>query len=253
MSRIMKASARAPVSRSRSGMQSVFESLATARIPDDTYAFERVLRDQGFATIGGVDEAGRGPLAGPVVAGCVVLPPDCCYQRFVDSKKLSASQREELFSYVHECGARIGVGVVSAREIDAINILQGSLLAMKRAVLDCMDGNTHLPIDFLLVDGKFTIPMQLPQQALVKGESKSSSIAAASIIAKVTRDRIMASYHETYPVYNFLKNKGYPTRDHRRAIAEHGPCPIHRRSFRGVREFSDPDQQRPSPCQRDLW
>nr|WP_326491623.1 hypothetical protein [Desulfolithobacter dissulfuricans] len=92
-----------------------------------------------------------------------------------------------------------------------------------------------------------------PQQALVKGESKSSSIAAASIIAKVTRDRIMAGYHETYPVYNFLKNKGYPTRDHRRAIAEHGPCPIHRRSFKGVREFSDPDQQRPTPCQRDLW
>ena len=205
--------------------------------PDgDTFFYERSLARQGMKSVAGVDEAGRGPLAGPVVAGCVVLPLGCDFAQFKDSKKLTPRKREQLFTVLHDSGAAIGVGIAKAGEIDSINILQASLLAMKRAVLDCAESG-GCQADFLLVDGTFSVPMQLPQQPLVKGESKSASIAAASIIAKVTRDQIMARYHEQYPQYNFGRHKGYPTKAHRLAVAEHGPSPIHRRSFKGVREF----------------
>ncbi len=224
-------------------------SFVTGARPGDTFHYELSLARQGFTDIAGLDEAGRGPLAGPVVAACVILPRDCDHGRFRDSKKLSARQRQELYRYVHDCGARIGVSVVEAAEIDALNILQASLQAMKRAAEACLaDG---LP-GFLLVDGKFTVPMELPQMALVRGESKSASIAAASIVAKETRDRLMEEYHHRYPVYNFLRNKGYPTREHRQALAAHGPCEIHRRTFRGVREFFDADAAGP-PRQQGLW
>ena len=175
-------------------------------------------------------------MAGPVVAGCVILALDCDYLRFKDSKKLTAARRDELFDLLNDSDAAIGVGVASAEEIDQINILQASLLAMKRAVHECAACLSCLP-GFLLVDGTFTVPMDLPQQALVKGESKSASIAAASIIAKVSRDRLMAEYHVQYPQYNLLQHKGYPTRAHRLAIADHGPSPIHRKTFKGVREY----------------
>jgi ribonuclease HII len=203
---------------------------------DDTLQYERSLQEQGFATVAGVDEAGRGPLAGPVVAGCVVLTADTDHRLFQDSKKLSEKKRESLYDILQDSGTPYGVGIVSARTIDSINILQASLLAMKRAVEDCEQRFSCKPA-FLLVDGKFTIPLSLPQQALVKGESRSASIAAASIIAKVTRDRLMARYHEEYPQYDLDRHKGYPTKAHRRAIAVHGPSPIHRRTFKGVREF----------------
>ena len=219
----------------------------------DTAAYERDLLAKGYGYVAGVDEAGRGPLAGPVVAGCVVLPTDCAYHRFKDSKKLTARKREELFQYLHECRAHIGVGIVSAQQIDSINILQASLLAMKLAVEDL--GRTCAPVkvDYLLVDGKFTVPMDLPQQALVKGESKSCSIAAGSIIAKVTRDTLMAELHRQFPMYNFIKNQGYPTRQHREAVAEHGPCEHHRKTFKGVREFlTEPTKQAPL-VQSKLW
>lgn len=202
----------------------------------DTFYYERNLADQGFATVAGVDEAGRGPLAGPVVAGCVILAQDCDYLPFKDSKKLTAARRDDLFDLLTNSDAIIGVGLASAEEIDQINILQASLLAMKRAVHGCAAHLSCLP-GFLLVDGTFTVPMDLPQQPLVRGESKSASIAAASIIAKVSRDRLMAEYHEQYPQYNLLQHKGYPTRAHRRAIADHGPSPIHRKTFKGVREY----------------
>ncbi len=210
-------------------------SQASAAADGDTLCVERALHRQGYGAVAGVDEAGRGPLAGPVVAGCVILPSHCDHRVFKDSKKLSPKRRRELFSYLQECGAPIGVGMVSPRTIENINILQASLLAMKRAVRH--HDSHHFHPDYLLVDGKFPIPIDIPQQTMVRGESLSASIAAASIVAKVTRDNIMAEYHRLFPQYNFIKNQGYPTADHRRAIAEHGPCEIHRRTFKGVREF----------------
>ncbi len=223
--------------------------------PDgDTFAYERSLRKQGFLQVAGVDEAGRGPLAGPVVAGCVIFPSEPEAQRYRDSKKLTAKQREKLYTALHDSDAIIGVGITEPTEIDRINILQASLFAMRRAVLDCGKNGGLYP-DFLLVDGTFKVPMELPQQPLTKGESKSASIAAASIIAKVTRDRLMAEYHLQYPQYNFQQHKGYPTKAHRAAIAEFGPSPIHRKTFKGVREFyreGTPEEQAERK-QKCLW
>ena len=197
----------------------------------DTFSIERSLLAQGYSTVAGTDEVGRGPLAGPVVAACVVLPLDCDYQIFQDSKKISEKVRKELVITLTDIDAMIGVGIVSPEEIDRINILQASLLAMKKAV-------EQLPVtpDFLLVDGKFKVPMALAQQPLIKGDSRSASIAAASIVAKVTRDEMMIAFHKQYPIYNFKQHKGYPTAEHRRIIKEHGPCAIHRRSFKPVSE-----------------
>jgi len=204
-----------------------------ASLADDTFTIERCLFGQGYSVVAGADEAGRGPLAGPVVAACVVLPPDCDYRQFRDSKKLSAGVRAALARNLTAIAAGIGIGIVSAAEIDRLNILQASLLAMKKAV----EALPSCP-DFLLVDGKFTVPVMLPQKALVKGDSRSASIAAASIVAKVTRDRIMEQYHLEYPQYDFARHKGYPTAAHRRIIREIGPCPIHRQSFKPVRDCS---------------
>ena len=208
------------------------QSLGPGFVESDTFAFERRLIEQGRTVVAGVDEAGRGPLAGPVVAACVILPGDCDFTIFKDSKKLSAKARQRLFVELTRIEALIGVGIVSPAEIDRINILQASLLAMKQAM-------EALPVspDFLLVDGKFPVPVSVAQQPLIKGESRSASIAAASIIAKETRDRLMEEYHEKFPVYNFHQHKGYPTVAHRQAIREHGPCPIHRVSFKGVQDF----------------
>lgn len=197
----------------------------------DTFSIERDLHQQGYDVVAGVDEAGRGPLAGPVVAACVILPVDCEYRAFRDSKKLSPVARKRLFENLHEIGALIGVGSVSERGIDRHNILQSSLLAMKQAVKMLSSSPAYL-----LVDGKFPVPCSLPQQALVKGEWRSASIAAASIVAKVVRDKMMEQYHSLFPQYNFCKHKGYPTVDHKQRIAEYGPCIIHRRAFKGVRE-----------------
>jgi len=204
----------------------------------DTFSLERSLRRKGYLQIAGLDEVGRGPLAGPVLAACVILPEKCDYQRFVDSKILPEKERSRLYQELQQNGAIVSIGIVSETEIDRLNILQASLLAMKKAVL-----SSSAEPDFLLVDGKFPIPMSLPQQALIKGESKSASIAAASIAAKVERDRLMGEYHHQYPAYNFQQNKGYPTAEHRKAIQTHGPCAIHRQSFKCVREFiADPEE-----------
>ena len=200
-----------------------------------TFSLERALAGKGMGRVAGVDEAGRGPLAGPVVAAAVILPADCCYVLFQDSKKLTEKKREELYATLTGMGIPIGVGVATAAEIDAINILQASLLAMQRAVLELAE-----PAEFLLVDGTFSVPLKVNQQTLVKGESKSASIAAASIVAKVTRDRMMLDYHALYPQYNFNKHKGYPTREHRDLLLRFGPCELHRRTFSGVRELLSP-------------
>lgn len=187
-----------------------------------------------YTYIAGVDEAGRGPLAGPVVSGAVILPQGFSLDGIDDSKKLSERKRSLLFPQIKENAIAVGVGICSHTEIDQINILQASLLSMKRAV-----ENLEQQPDFLLIDGKFTIDTAIDQAAIIKGDSKSISIAAASIIAKVTRDAIMKQLHEQYPVYGFDRHKGYPTKAHKQAILEHGPCPVHRISFRGVKEMAD--------------
>lgn len=228
-------------------------SLFDSRKIRSTFYFERTLSRTGFQCVAGLDEAGRGPLAGPVVAGCVVLPAKCDYKLFRDSKQLTADQREELFDLLHTCGAKIGYGVISHEEIDRINILQASLRAMVQAV-DHLTRHCKVKPDFLLVDGTFTAPVNLPQKALVKGEMKSASIAAASIVAKVVRDRLMDDFHSRFPVYNFCQNKGYATLEHRRAIRKYGPCIIHRRTFNGVKEYlADKNREEPSTNQQSLW
>jgi len=203
--------------------------------PEDNFRVERLLSRRGFLRIAGTDEAGRGPLAGPVVAASVVLPLNCSPGLFCDSKQTTPSQRDEQWEYLRHIGADIGVGIVSPRTIDKINILQASLLAMKQSLADL--SSTSSEPDFVLVDGNQKLLIATPQETLVKGDARSATIGAASIVAKTTRDEIMAEYDRRYPRYNFGANKGYPTREHRQAIRDHGPCPVHRRSFRGVKEF----------------
>ncbi len=203
--------------------------------PQDTFEHERFLYAKGYTCVAGTDEAGRGPLAGPVVAACVVLPRYCDYSLYRDSKTISHAKRLQLCSTLTAIGAGIGVGIVSAETIDTIIILQSSLLAMKLAVDDL--AARHVPPNFILVDGKFMLPTTTAQQALIRGDSRSASIAAASNVAKVQRDALMDELHAAFPHYNFARNKGYPTREHRLAIARYGPCPEHRRTFRGVKEF----------------
>ncbi|MFN2353071.1 MAG: ribonuclease HII [Desulfopila sp.] len=201
----------------------------------DNSHFENRLRARGWDCVAGTDEAGRGPLAGPVVAACVSFPEDADISAFQDSKMLTAARRRYLAGIVRQGNGCVGIGVVSHQRIDTINILQASLLAMKLSVLH--HGTVAGVPDYLLVDGNFTIALGIAQLALKKGESKSGSIAAASIIAKVYRDRIMTILDKKHPQYGFARNKGYPTRAHRQAIASFGPCPCHRMTFKGVREF----------------
>lgn len=177
----------------------------------------------------GVDEAGRGPLAGPVVAAAVVLPDECEIVGLDDSKKLSHSRRETLCEEIKVVALSFAIGIVEPEEIDRINILRAALLAMEISVKKL----TTKP-DYLLIDGNQRTSLMLMQETIVKGDSKSCSIAAASIIAKVARDKIMEEYHSTYPEYNFKGHKGYPTKEHYEAIKAHGPCPIHRKTFKGV-------------------
>ena len=193
---------------------------------------EREAYAQGYRTVAGIDEAGRGPLAGPVVAAAVVLPAHGSIHGVGDSKKISPRKRDALFSDIHDQARAVGIGIVDQREIEEINILQASLKAMKLAVEDM-----NLQTDYLLVDGNHPIPMGIPQKTIKSGDSISPSIGAASIIAKVTRDRIMKKYHEVYPDYGFDRHKGYGTKDHMNAIKRFGCCEIHRRTFRGVREY----------------
>lgn len=188
--------------------------------------FEKLAYQKGYKSIAGVDEAGRGPLAGPVVAAAVIFPPDYQNDQINDSKKISSSKRDELYEVIVNNAIAVGIGTADADTIDRINILQASLQAMREAVLEL----SHVP-DFLLIDGSNKIPISTPQKPIIKGDSLSISIAAASIIAKVSRDKIMEMYHRQFPQYNFLQNKGYGTKEHRNAIMEFGLCKIHRRSF----------------------
>ncbi|MFT4577809.1 MAG: ribonuclease HII [Nitrospinales bacterium] len=198
----------------------------------DLLEYETKAVTKGYVNIAGVDEAGRGPLAGPVVAAAVIFPAKINIAGLDDSKKLSPKKREELYPQIQAVAIAYGVAIVSREVIDEINILQASRLAMKKAVEQLQ------PVpDLLLIDGNQKIDSNLDQWAIVKGDSKSLSIAAASVLAKVTRDRIMEDYHNLYPQYEFHRHKGYGTKLHRSLIEEHGPCPIHRSTFKGVSEF----------------
>ncbi|MCD6363228.1 MAG: ribonuclease HII [Synergistetes bacterium] len=180
--------------------------------------------------VAGVDEAGRGPLAGPVVAAAVILPKGYNNEEIKDSKCLSPLKREKLFELLRREALSIGISLISPREIDANDILWASLQAMRKAVLKL----TLVP-ELVLVDGIHPIPdINIPQKAIPKGDSKYTVISAASIVAKVIRDRIMCAWDKIYPQYGFAKHKGYPTREHREAIMRYGPSPIHRLSFKGV-------------------
>ena len=223
------------------------DGTAPARLAKtDLWIYEKKARDKGHLTIAGIDEAGRGPLAGPVVAAAVILPDRFPSADVNDSKQLSPVQRDRLYELIYAQAVAVGIGIVDAIEIDRINILRASLLAMVMAA-----SNLDPAPDCLLVDGNFPVPLALAQQTIVKGDALSLSIAAASIVAKVTRDRLMSRYDQDYPQYGFAGHKGYGTHTHREAIVRHGCCPIHRRSFKGVKEFSGPAKARQLPLMTD--
>lgn len=193
------------------------------------YHHDASLRQMGYAVIAGIDEAGRGPIAGPVVAAAVVLSDDIRIKGLRDSKKVPEKEREGLFWDVLCAAKGIGVGIAEHDEIDRINILQSTKLAMKRALEDL-----ELVPDMLVIDAVALPAVSIRQISLFKAESKSASVAAASIIAKYVRDSIMLRYHEIYPQYNFKRHKGYGTKEHLGLIMLHGPSPIHRKSYAGV-------------------
>jgi len=193
----------------------------------DIYAVERRLWKTGFSLVCGVDEAGRGPLAGPVVAAAVIFPTGLIELAVNDCKLLTAEKREKLFGLIFNKALAVSTGLASHFEIDKFNILQASFLAMRRAV----EKLNVLP-QIVLVDGRFEIPkLTVPQKAIVKGDRLSASVAAASIVAKVTRDRMMAKLDEQYPGWNLSQNKGYPTPQHKAAVVKRGISKIHRQTF----------------------
>ena len=194
-------------------------------MPD--YSIEKILYQQGYKAICGVDEAGRGPLAGPVCAAAVILPLDLEIIGLNDSKKLSEKKREQLYDEITEKAVSWSVAFASVDEIEKYNILGATFLAMERAV-----NGLKVSADYALIDGNQKPKgIKIPMETVIKGDAKSHSIAAASIIAKVTRDRLLLEYNEQYPVYGFLNHKGYGTKAHIEAIKQYGPCDIHRPSF----------------------
>lgn len=221
-------------SDARSGVQKLVE---TARKRLDNLEKERIRTDtlkkyereyDNYLYICGIDEVGRGPLAGPVVAGAVILPKDCDILYINDSKKLTAAKREELYDVIMERAVAAATGMAGPERIDEINILQATYEAMRQAIAKLV------PTPTLLLNDAVTIPqVEIPQVAIIKGDEKSISIGAASIIAKVTRDRLMETYQDIYPEYGFAANKGYGSAEHIAAIKKYGPTPIHRRSFIG--------------------
>ncbi len=193
------------------------------------YRFEQAAWRRGLTRVAGVDEAGRGPLAGPVVAAAVILPPGGRIEGVDDSKRLTAEQREGLFEVIASRAMAVGVGMADPATIDRVNILEATRLAMRQALAALAAAPELVLTDYVALDG-----LGYPQKNLVKGDRRSASVAAASIVAKVTRDRIMEAADRDYPEYGFGRHKGYPTPEHRAALERHGPCPLHRRTFAGV-------------------
>jgi ribonuclease HII len=206
------------------------EKMKILKMHEEMSGLEAHYRGEGRLSIAGVDEVGRGPLAGPVVASAVILNPEVPILGLQDSKKLSHAKLNHLFDQIHKDAVAIGVGVVSAAEIDELNIYQATKKAMQQAV-----EGLRVQADFLLVDAMH-IPLQIDQESLIKGDARSVSIAAASIIAKVTRDRMMVKLAETYPMYGFERHVGYGTKEHLSALDEFGITEVHRKSFAPVRD-----------------
>lgn len=210
------------------------EKIERARFAEMT-KYEQEARKQGFSLIAGIDEVGRGPLAGPIVASAVILPENIFIPGLNDSKKLSFKKREELYEQIYQSAISVGIGVVSPEEIDRLNIYE----ATKKAMLDALQQLTPFP-DYLLIDA-MELVTPIPQRSIIKGDANSMSIASASIIAKVYRDRLMLDYHKQYPQYRFDKNMGYGTKDHLEALEKYGPTPIHRKSFSPIKEMVEPN------------
>lgn len=197
----------------------------------DTYIYERELREKGIKLIARVDEVGRGPLVGPVVTACVILPEKFDLEGLTDSKKLSEKKREILYKEIEEQALGIGIGIVDNEEIDNINILNATKKAMKMAINNCNVRPEHVLIDAVKLD------IDIPTTSIIKGDLKSITISAASVIAKVTRDHMLYELDKKYPMYDFKHNKGYPTKKHIEAIMEYGIIKEHRKSFSPVKEY----------------
>lgn len=200
------------------------------------YEFEEDLYSKGYKFVAGTDEAGRGPLVGPVVAGCVVFPVGYKNDMINDSKKLTEKKREELYDIIMKDAISVGVGIVSAKEIDEINILEASRKAM---ILAYEDAKKKVNIDYLLTDAMKIETLSIPVEKIIKGDAKSISIAAASIIAKVTRDRMLLELDKKYPMYGFKDHKGYPTKKHLEAIKKYGIFDEYRKTYKPVKELID--------------
>lgn len=192
----------------------------------ELFQYDTHIREEGYSLLCGVDEAGRGPLVGPVVAAAVILPPDFQLDGLNDSKKLTEKKREALFTIIKEQAVAYGIGVADHKEIDEVNILQATFLAMRRAV-----AALEQQPDLILVDGNQDPKLGLETRTVVKGDATSASIAAASVLAKVTRDHMLIELDREYPQYHFAKHKGYGTKDHYAQLMTYGPCPYHRRTF----------------------
>lgn len=201
-------------------------------MPNFEYELKHI--NDGYSAVCGCDEAGRGPLCGPVVAAAVILSTDTEIEGLNDSKKLTEKKREKLFDVIKEKAVAYAIAEASPEEIDEINILNASMLAMRRAV-----EALPRPADFALIDGNCSRGFEIPTETVVGGDAKSASIAAASILAKVTRDRLCIEQDKLYPEYGIAKHKGYPTKEHMAAVREHGPSPIHRRTFLKFLEKSE--------------
>ncbi len=196
--------------------------------------YELKAYQNGYNLIGGIDEVGRGPLVGPVVASCVILPKDFELEGLTDSKKLSERKREQFYSVIMEKAISVGIGVIDENKIDEVNIYEATKLAMYQAIENC-----KIKPDYILIDAMKLDKLSVPSESIIKGDLKSISISAASVIAKVTRDRMMYELDKEYPMYNFAKNKGYPTKAHVEAIKKYGILKQHRKTFKPVCDYKD--------------
>ncbi len=203
----------------------------------DPFKYEKELRKNGIKLIAGVDEVGRGPLVGPVVTACVILPDNFNLEGLTDSKKLTEKKRDFYYDEIMKQAISVGVGIVSNEEIDKINIYEATKVAMKQAIDNCDVRPEHVLIDAMKLD------LDIPSTSIIKGDLLSISISAASVIAKVTRDRMMYELDEKYPMYDFKSNKGYPTKKHMEAIKEYGIIPEHRKSYGPVKEYLERKEQ----------
>ena len=200
---------------------------------NDNYMYERELREKGIKYIAGVDEVGRGPLVGPVVAACVVLPEEFNLDGLTDSKKLSEKKRDFFFDEIKRQALGVGIGIIDEKKIDEVNIYEATKLAMKKAIEEC---NKQIGIEHILIDA-MPLELDIPTTSIIKGDLKSITISAASVIAKVTRDRMLYDLDLKYPMYDFKHNKGYPTKKHLEAIEKYGIIDEHRRSYGPVADY----------------